>query len=111
MPQTWLQTKNGISHAVSKHAKIAIIFDRYGMGHREQVEKAMKDYNPSKWGTLPKAVIVISKDGGVHEHHFLKRVASCPPHMASPNIGDCGNPAPPTELTRAKLKVKNYITK
>mgnify|MGYP006872981757 CR=1 FL=1 len=62
--------KNGIKHAVEKNAEIAVIFDRYGLGHREQVETAMREYNPPLWGKLPKAVIVISKEGGVYEHHF-----------------------------------------
>ena len=62
--------RRGIEHAVEKGAEIALIFDRYGLGHREQVERAMMNYDVPKWGKLPKAVIVISKEGNVYEHHF-----------------------------------------
>lgn len=62
--------RNGIKHAVEKGADIALIFDRYGLGHREQVETAMREYKLPRWGKLPKAVIVISREGGVYEHHF-----------------------------------------
>ena len=60
----------GIQHAVEKHAEIAFIFDRYGLGHREQVEKAMEKYNLPKWGTMPKAVVVMNYEGEYFEHHF-----------------------------------------
>ena len=36
--------KKGIQHAVDKKAEIAFIFDRYGKGHRNQVEQAMQEY-------------------------------------------------------------------
>lgn len=62
--------KKGIDHAVSKGAEIAVIFDRYGLGHREQVEEAMAKYRLPKYGKMPKAVIVIDREGGVFEHHF-----------------------------------------
>lgn len=62
--------KRGIQHAVDKKADIAFIFDRYGLGHREQVEKAMKAYKLPAWGKLPKRVIVMNDEGKYFEHIF-----------------------------------------
>lgn len=62
--------KKGIQHAVEKRAEIALIFDRYGKGHREQVEQAMQEYILPSWGKLPKRVIVMNKDGDFFEHFF-----------------------------------------
>ena len=62
--------KKGIQHAVDKKAEIAFIFDRYGKGHRNQVEQAMKEYKLPAWGKLPKRVVVMNKDGDYFEHYF-----------------------------------------
>lgn len=62
--------KKGIQHAVDKKAEIAFIFDRYGKGHRNQVEQAMKEYRLPAWGKLPKRVVVMNKDGDYFEHYF-----------------------------------------
>ena len=62
--------KHGIQHAVDKGAKIAFIFDRYGKGHREQVEQAMREYQLPKWGKMLERVIVMNKNGDFFEHHF-----------------------------------------
>lgn len=62
--------KKGIQHAVDKKAEIAFIFDRYGKGHRNQVEQAMREYKPPAWGKLPKIVVVMNKDGDYFEHYF-----------------------------------------
>ena len=62
--------KKGIQHAVDKKAEIAFIFDRYGKGHRNQVEQAMQEYKLPAWGKLPKRVVVMNKDGDYFEHYF-----------------------------------------
>lgn len=62
--------KHGIQHAVDKGAKIAFIFDRYGKGHRNQVEQAMQEYKLPKWGKMPERVVVMNKDGDFFEHYF-----------------------------------------
>lgn len=62
--------KHGIQHAVDKGAKIAFIFDRYGKGHRDQVEQAMQEYILPKWGKMPERVVVMNKDGDFFEHYF-----------------------------------------
>lgn len=62
--------KHGIQHAVDKGAKIAFIFDRYGKGHREQVEQAMSEYKLPKWGKMPERVVVMNKNGEFFEHYF-----------------------------------------
>ena len=62
--------RNGIDHAVSKGAEVAVIFDRFGLGHKKQIEEAIKTYKLPKFGKMPKAVIVINKNGDIYEHHF-----------------------------------------
>lgn len=62
--------KHGIQHAVDKGAKIAFIFDKYGKGHRNQVEQAMQEYKLPKWGKMPERVVVMNKDGDFFEHYF-----------------------------------------
>ena len=44
--------KKGIQHAVDKKAEIAFIFDRYGKGHRNQVEQAMQEYKTASLGKV-----------------------------------------------------------
>lgn len=60
----------GIQHAVDKKAEIALIFDRYGKAHRHQVEQAMKEFKLPSWGTMPKMVVVMDKNGDYYEHYF-----------------------------------------
>lgn len=67
--------KQAIIHANSKHAQIALIYDKYKLYHNKDIEDGMKLYQEKfkKWETKGvKAVIVVSHSGKVYEHHFDK---------------------------------------
>lgn len=67
--------RQGIIHANTKHADIAVIYDKHQLYHTDDIERGMKLYQEKnkKWETKGvKAVIVVSHDGGVFEHHFDK---------------------------------------
>lgn len=66
---------HAIMHANSKHAEIALIYDKYKLYHREDIENGMKLYQKKfkMWETKGvKVVLVVSYDGGVFEHQFDK---------------------------------------
>lgn len=67
--------RQAILHANSKHADIAVIYDKHNLFDRNDIENGMKLYQSKfkKWETKGvKAVIAISHDGGVFEHQFDK---------------------------------------
>ena len=66
--------KNAIKHANTKHSNIALIYDRYSLFHREDIEKGMKEYQKSDkaWQKKVKAVLVVNSKGEVYEHQFEK---------------------------------------
>lgn len=63
---------NAIKHANSKRAQVAVLYDRYDLFHREDIEHGMRYYqekNPG-WKHKAKALIVVNSKGGWFEHHF-----------------------------------------
>lgn len=61
---------NAIVHAREKGASIALLYDRYGKMHRGDIEAGMQKYKAFAKQDDIKAVLVVSKDGKVYEHHF-----------------------------------------
>lgn len=65
--------RQAIVHANSKHSQIALIYDRYSLFHRQDIEEGMRYYQ-SKHHTWKekgaKAVIVVNARKEVYEHHF-----------------------------------------
>ncbi len=63
---------HAVKHAIEKNAEIALIYDRYGKMHRDDIEKGMQKYKhfqPQKYGQI-KAVLVVDKNKNLYEHHF-----------------------------------------
>lgn len=63
---------HAIKHAVEKNAEIALIYDKYGKMHRDDIERGMQKYKqlqPQKYGQI-KAVLVVDKNKNLYEHHF-----------------------------------------
>lgn len=63
---------NAIVHAREKGASIALIYDKYGKMHRDDIERGMQKYKqlqPQKYGQI-KAVLVVDKNKNLYEHHF-----------------------------------------
>ena len=70
---TLKQTVRGaIKHANTKRSQIALIYDRYSLFHRKDIEDGMKWYQKKDkaWRKKVKAVIVVNSKGEVYEHRF-----------------------------------------
>lgn len=61
---------NAIVHAREKGASIALIYDRYGKMHRNNIEEGMKKYQRFANTNDIKAVLVVDKHKNLYEHHF-----------------------------------------
>lgn len=63
---------NAIKHANSKRSDIAVLYDRYDLFNRNDIEQGMKYYQERNhgWQYKAKALIVVNSKGGVFEHHF-----------------------------------------
>lgn len=62
-----------IHHANEKHAQIAVIYDKSGLFHRDDISKGMEFYqskNPNWKEKGVKAVLVVNKRKEVYEHQF-----------------------------------------
>ncbi len=66
--------RGAIKHANTKKSQIALIYDRYSLFHRNDIEKGMKLYQQSDkaWKKKVKAVLVVNSKGEVWEHQFDK---------------------------------------
>lgn len=66
--------KGAIKHANKKRSNIALIYDKYSLFHREDIENGMKAYQKSDkaWQKKVKAVLVVNSKGEVWEHQFEK---------------------------------------
>ena len=63
---------NAIKHAHDKGAEIALIYDRYGKMHRQDIENGMKKYKKFDTTGRIKAVLVMDKNKNLYEHQFDK---------------------------------------
>lgn len=64
--------RNAINHAVDAKATIAVVYDRYGLLHRTDIEKGMDAYQKTHSNPKVKAVVVFDKDLNIYEHHWNK---------------------------------------
>lgn len=64
--------KNAIKHANTKRSQIALIYDKYSLFHRDDIENGMKLYQQKDkaWRNKVKAVLVVNSKGEVYEHQF-----------------------------------------
>ena len=64
--------RGAIKHANTKHSQIALIYDRYNLFHRKNIEDGMKLYQQGDktWHKKVKAVLVVNSKGQVYEHQF-----------------------------------------
>lgn len=65
--------RQAIMHANSKHAQIALIYDKYGLFHHNDIKEGMKYYQSKfhMWKEKGvKAVVVINSQKELYEHHF-----------------------------------------
>ena len=65
--------KKALRHASEKHSDVCVIYDKYGLYHRDDIEAGMKAYqkHTSKWENI-KAVLVVDSKLNVYEHYFEK---------------------------------------
>lgn len=63
---------NAIQHAWDKNAEIALIYDKYGKMHRNDIEDGMKKYRHFDKTNAIKAILVVDKNMNVYEHQFDK---------------------------------------
>lgn len=63
---------NAIKHAHDKGSEIALIYDRYGKMHRNDIENGMSKYKKYDKTNKIKAVLVVDKNGNLYEHQFDK---------------------------------------
>lgn len=63
---------HAIKHARDKGAEVALIYDRYGKMHRQDIENGMKKYKKYDKTDKIKAVLVMDKDLNLYEHQFNK---------------------------------------
>lgn len=65
--------KRGIEHAKEKNARIAVIYDKYGKAHRNDIEDGMKKFEQfsSNVGKID-GVIVVDKNGNVYQHYYKR---------------------------------------
>lgn len=60
-------THKALEHAKDKKAKIAVIYDKYHIYHRENIDNGIKRYefyNKYRF----EQIIVVTKDGKIHKH-------------------------------------------
>lgn len=70
IPDCLFPTDHAIKHAQNKGAEIALVYDRFGEMHREDVENGMRKYKDFNPNPPIKAVLVMDKNKNLYEHHF-----------------------------------------
>lgn len=65
--------KKALHHTNDKHAEICVIYDKYSLFHRDDIDSGMKAYqeHTNKWEKI-KAVLVVDSKFNVYEHYFEK---------------------------------------
>jgi len=63
---------NALQHAKDKQVQVPLIYDRYGKFHREHIEAGLAQFEDN-FGYRFKAILVVDKDGNVHEHQHNKK--------------------------------------
>ena len=60
--------KRGLAHCKDKRSQVAVLYDKKGQYHKTDIQRGIKEYEKYNSRThLFKAILVIDKDGGVHE--------------------------------------------
>lgn len=69
----YVTINKALEHAKQKNVDVAVIYDKYGLFHRGDISAGIKTYECFKTNNHRfKAIIVIDKNGGVHEHGHFK---------------------------------------
>lgn len=65
--------KQALRHTNDKHAEICVIYDKYNLFHRDDIDSGMSAYQTqtSDWEKI-KAVLVVDSKFNVYEHYFEK---------------------------------------